>query len=120
MYLGVLRDEARLREKALKLQSESQSQSGSGSGIFESLPISNASNTSNPPLNTPSAPVQQPSSVVDADCETCKVSPPPQLLESQSPEVRRREREARAKEYEDQKGLGERLVKEQGHSKRMV
>lgn len=96
MYQGVLRDEARLREKALKLQT-------------------------NPPLNTPSAPVQQPSSVIDEDCETCRISPPPQLLEAQSAEERRRERELRSKEYEDQKGLAEKLSREQGtEGRRMV
>lgn len=106
MYQGVLRDEARLREKALKLQSQS---------------APTLAPVSNPPLNTPSAPIQQPAPQIDEDCETCRISPPPQLLESQSPEIRRKEREARAREYEDQKALGERLTDEQGHSgRRMV
>jgi protein PET117 len=92
MYQGVLRDEARLRDKALLLSQQ----------------------TSSPPLNTPSAPIQQPAAVADADCETCRISPPPQLLEAQSGEERRKEREARGKEYYEQKGLAERLSREQG------
>ena len=92
MYQGVLRDEARLREKALSVQNSH----------------------STPPLNTPSAPIQQPAPVMDADCETCRISPPPQLLEAQSGEERRRERELRGKEYYEQKGLAERLSREQG------
>jgi len=90
MYQGVIRDEIRVREKAAALKNSA------------------------PPLNTPSAPVQQPASVIDENCETCRISPPPQLLEAQTSEERRREREARGKEYLEQKGLGERLVKEQG------
>lgn len=78
----------------------------------ESLPASTSA--MNPPLNTPSAPISQPAPVMDEDCETCRISPPPQLLEAQSAEERKREREIRAKEYIDQKGLGERLGKEQG------
>jgi protein PET117 len=92
MYQGVIRDEIRVREKAAALKNSNSS----------------------PPLNTPSAPVQQPASVIDDNCETCRISPPPQLLEAQTSEERRREREARGKEYLEQKGLGERLVKEQG------
>lgn len=94
MYQGVLRDEARLRDKALLLSQQTTA--------------------SSPPLNTPSAPIQQPAAVADADCETCRISPPPQLLEAQSGEERRKEREARGKEYLEQKGLAERLSREQG------
>lgn len=98
MYQGVIRDEIRVREKAAALKNSS------------------------PPLNTPSAPVQQPAAVMDENCETCHISPPPQLLEAQSAEERRRDREARGREYYEQKGLAERLVKEQGsgHNPRMV
>jgi protein PET117 len=102
MYQGVLRDEARLREKALALQSQAVSHSSI-------------------PLNTPSAPIQQPAPVMDADCETCRISPPPQLLEAQSSEERKRERELRGREYYEQKGLAERLGREQGEGgRRMV
>lgn len=90
MYQGVIRDEIRVREKAA------------------------LKNSTTPPLNTPSAPVQQPAAVMDADCETCHISPPPQLLEAQSGEERKREREARGREYFEQKSLQDRLVKEQG------
>ena len=90
MYQGVIRDEIRVREKAAALKN------------------------STPPLNPPSAPVQQPARMIDENCETCRISPPPQLLEAQTSEERRKEREARGKEYLEQKGLGERLVKEQG------
>jgi protein PET117 len=103
MYQGVLRDEARLREKALALSKNP-------------TPIP----TSSAPLNTPSAPIQQPASTLDPDCETCRISPPPQLLEAQSHEERKREREARGREYEEQKGLAERLGREQGGVKRIV
>lgn len=72
MYQGVIKDEERLREKALKK-------------------------------------VQQPAAVVDEDCVTCVVSPPPQLLEAQSKEQRAAERQARLEEYEAQKGLAQRL-----------
>lgn len=94
MYQGVLRDEARVREKAAKAQAGAM----------------------NLPLNTPSAPISQPAPVMDDDCETCRISPPPQLLEAQSADERRREREARGKEYEEQKGLAERLSRTQGQS----
>lgn len=76
MYLGVIRDEERVREKALKR-------------------------------------VQQPAAVVDDECATCIISPPPQLLEAQSAEQRARERQARLDEYEAQKGLARRLATEQ-------
>jgi protein PET117 len=58
--------------------------------------------------------------MVDPDCETCRISPPPQLLEAQSHEERKKEREARSREYEEQKGLADRLAKEQQGVKRMV
>lgn len=72
MYLGVIRDEERVREKALKR-------------------------------------VQQPAAVVDDECVTCVISPPPQLVEAQSAEQRARDRKARLDEYEAQKGLARRL-----------
>jgi len=99
MYQGVLRDEIRVREKALSLK-----------------------NATSPPLNTPSAPVQQPAAVIDENCDTCRISPPSQLLEAQTGEERRKEREARGREYYEQKGLAERLEKAQGtgHGNRMV
>lgn len=75
MYQGVIRDEERVREKALKR-------------------------------------VQQPAAVVDDDCATCVISPPPQLLEAQSAEQRAKERQARLDEYEAQKGLARRLSNE--------
>ncbi|EKC99716.1 hypothetical protein A1Q2_06026 [Trichosporon asahii var. asahii CBS 8904] len=75
MYQGVIKDEERLREKALKK-------------------------------------VQQPAAVVDEDCVTCVVSPPPQLLEAQSKEQRAAERQARLEEYEAQKGLAQRLSRQ--------
>lgn len=104
MYQGVLRDEARLREKAQQLHLQTS-----------------APPPPSPPLNTPSAPVQQPAPQLDDDCETCRISPPPQLLEAQSADERRREREARGREYEEQKGLAERLGREQGRAgERMV
>lgn len=74
MYQGVVKDEERIRERALKK-------------------------------------VQQPDAVVDDDCATCVVSPPPQLLEAQSKEERARERKARLDEYEAQKGLAQRLAR---------
>lgn len=72
MYQGIVKDEARLREKALKK-------------------------------------VQQPDAVVDEDCVTCVISPPPQLLEAQTKEQRAIERQARLEEYEAQKALAQRL-----------
>lgn len=75
MYQGVIKDEERLREKALKK-------------------------------------VQQPAAVVDEDCVTCVVSPPPQLLEAQSKEQRAAERQTRLEEYEAQKGLAQRLSRQ--------
>ncbi|BEI85415.1 hypothetical protein CcaverHIS002_0508160 [Cutaneotrichosporon cavernicola] len=75
MYQGVIRDEERVREKALKR-------------------------------------VQQPAAVVDDDCVTCVISPPPQLLEAQTAEQRAKERQGRLAEYEAQKGLARRLSME--------
>lgn len=75
MYQGVIKDEERIREKALKK-------------------------------------VQQPAAVVDEECVTCVVSPPPQLLEAQSKEQRAIERQARLEEYEAQKGLAQRLSRQ--------
>ena len=57
--------------------------------------------------------VAQPSPLVDEDCTTCIVSPPPQLAEAQSKEQRQREREERLAEYEAQKRLAGRLEREQ-------
>lgn len=96
MYLGILKDDERLRQKALSL-----------------LSTPSTPTTHTPPLNTPSAPVQQPAPVIDEDCVTCIISPPPELVEAQSKEQRAKEREERLLEYQVQKGLGERLGKEQ-------
>ena len=101
MYLGVLKDEARLKERAAEL---------------ERLATPRLPTTYNAPLNTPSAPVQQPAAVVDPDCVTCVASPPPDLLEAQTKEQRAVERRERLAEYEAQKKLGHRLEKEQGVS----
>lgn len=98
MYQGVLKDEARLREKA------AAAAAASASAVASAVP----------PLNTPSAPVQQPAAVSDPDCETCRISPPPQLVEAQSKDERRAERLAREKEYEAQKRLAGQLSREQG------
>lgn len=106
MYQGVLRDEARLREKA---QASSLPSSSSLGAILTGRDHS-------APLNTPSSPVSpvsQPPPVIDEDCEVCKISPPPALLEAQSKDARRMEREAREREYEAQRALAGRLEKEQ-------
>ena len=95
MYQGVLKDEERVRLKALT----------------KSQAI-----TTSPPLNTPSAPVQQPAAVIDEDCVTCAISPPPELVESQSKEQRASERAERMTEYEAQKGLARKLGEKQGVS----
>jgi protein PET117 len=110
MYQGVLRDEKRVKEKALALlnhpietlQDTLHSASSGPSGTHAS-----------PPLNTPSSPVSQPAPVMDEDCVTCKISPPPQLVEAQSKELRAKERQERLAEYEAQKSLGDRLSREQ-------
>jgi protein PET117 len=110
MYQGVLKDEERLRQKALAL-------------LNPTAPTSTNSTpqTHTTPLNTPSSPVQQPAPVVDPDCITCTISPPPELVESQSKEQRAKERRERYLEYEAQKGLGRKLEQEQGvQSDRLV
>ena len=58
--------------------------------------------------------LSQPAPVVDEDCLTCVISPPPELVEAQSREDRQREREERLAEYEAQKALAGKLVQEQG------
>lgn len=93
MYQGVIKDEERVRLKALTKE--------------QAIATS-------PPLNTPSAPVQQPAAVIDEDCVTCAISPPPELVESQSKEQRAAERRERMAEYEAQKGLANKLGNEQG------
>lgn len=87
MYLGVIRDEERVRAKA-----------------EEKARLATLGQKA----------VTQPASVVDEDCATCVISPPPQLLEAQSKEERARERQARLLEYEQQKGLAQRLETTQG------
>lgn len=94
-----MKDEARLREKA------AAAAAAAANAVASAVP---------PPLNTPSAPVQQPAAVSDPDCETCRISPPPQLVEAQSKDERRAERIAREKEYEAQKRLAGQLSREQG------
>ncbi|OCF35333.1 hypothetical protein I317_07058 [Kwoniella heveanensis CBS 569] len=114
MYQGVLKDEARLAEKAAALLK------AAASPLSSSSPSSNPNtqaHSSNTPLNTPSSPVQQPAPTVDPECQTCVISPPPQLLESQSAEQRAKERQLRMKEYEDQKKLDVRLRDAQGVSR---
>ncbi|WRT66890.1 uncharacterized protein IL334_003853 [Kwoniella shivajii] len=133
MYQGVIKDEARIAAKAaaslLKAvtpeallpesvsaaadSSPSSSPSSSSSSSSRSPSTAHSSGT---PLNTPSSPVQQPAANIDPDCQTCVISPPPQLLESQSAEQRAKERRLRMKEYEDQKKLGKTLTVEQGVS----
>ena len=99
MYQGVIKDEERMRQRALLQQPQSPTAIQA---------------TSTPPLNTPSAPVQQPAAVVDPDCVTCVISPPPELVEAQSKEQRAAERAGRMAEYEAQRGLARRLEQEQG------
>ncbi|CAD6575198.1 MAG: hypothetical protein TREMPRED_001329, partial [Tremellales sp. Tagirdzhanova-0007] len=113
MYQGVLRDEERVRDKALALLSLS-SPSPSPSLSPTSTPPSSSPKVYSAPLNTPSAPIQQPAPVIDEDCPTCITSPPPQLVEAQSAGERARDREDRRVEYEVQKDLGHRLEREQG------
>jgi len=91
MYLGVIRDEERVRAKA-----EEKARLAS------------------------SAPVVQPAPVVDDECVTCVISPPPQLLEAQSKEERARERSARLAEYEAQKELAAKLDAQQNKAERIV
>ena len=104
MYQGVIKDEERMRQRALALQQT----------VSASSPSTSIQATSTPPLNTPSAPVQQPAAVIDLDCVTCVISPPPELVEAQSKEQRAAERAGRMAEYEAQRGLARRLEKEQG------
>ncbi|WVQ78250.1 hypothetical protein IAT38_000334 [Cryptococcus sp. DSM 104549] len=115
MYQGVIKDEARVAAKAAALLA---SASSAISPSPSSSPSSPSPSSSLPPLNTPSAPIQQPvtqpAPQVDPDCQTCVISPPPQLLEQQSAEARARERALRQREYEEQKGLAGRLRVEQG------
>lgn len=51
---------------------------------------------------------------MDEDCDTCRISPPAALLEAQSKDARRAEREAREAEYKQQRSLAGRLEREQG------
>lgn len=90
MYLGVIRDEERVRNREL-----------------EKARVA-AAGAAGAPVNA-----VQPAAVVDEDCVTCVVSPPPQLLEAQSKEQRAAERAARLAEYEQQKGLAASLGKSQ-------
>lgn len=99
MYQGILKDDERLRQKALQKLSPD--------------PTLNPQ-TYSTPLNTPSSPVQQPSAVIDPECQTCVLSPPPELVEAQSREERAKERMGRLAEYEAQKGLARSLEREQG------
>lgn len=119
MYQGVLRDEERVQAKALALLSPTSptSPSSSSSSASSIAPPSTSPEQLqfySTPLNTPSSPVQQPAPVLDEDCKSCIISPPPQLLESQSAEERAKEREERKLEYEMQKGLGDKLGRAQG------
>ncbi|WWC61371.1 uncharacterized protein I303_103952 [Kwoniella dejecticola CBS 10117] len=110
MYQGVIKDEARIAAKkaaAALLPAALTPQS-----ISDEVPLK--AHSSGTPLNTPSSSVQQPAPVIDPECQTCVISPPPQLLEAQSKEQRAKERDLRMKEYEDQKKLEGRLRGEQG------
>jgi protein PET117 len=84
MYLGVIRDEERVRAKA-----EEKARLAAAVRVV------------------------QPDAVIDPECATCVVSQPPQLLEAQSKEERARERAARLLEYETQKNLARKLDVEQ-------
>ncbi|RSH95609.1 hypothetical protein EHS25_000701 [Saitozyma podzolica] len=135
MYLGVLRDEARIKDKAARLasaltpsallpstHSPSSSSSSSSSSSHSPSPLSSspssptpsssASSSSAHPPFTPS--ISQPAPVIDPDCEVCRISPPPQISEKQSADERRMEREMRAQEYVAQRKLAEDLGREQG------
>ena len=117
MYQGVIRDEERVRDKALALLSLSPlstSPSAASTSASTSSPPSLPSRSYSAPLNTPSASIQQPAPVVDEECPTCIASPSPQLVEAQSAGERARDREERRIEYEVQKDLGDRLEREQG------
>ncbi|WWD15710.1 hypothetical protein CI109_100132 [Kwoniella shandongensis] len=134
MYQGVVKDEARVAAKAAASAAASLLPAALTPA---SLATPTTSHSSSTPLNTPSSPVQQPltptppkpvggvgvaqpAAVIDEDCLTCQISPPPQLLEAQSAEERKAERQARAKEYEEQKALGGRLAREQNVERRLV
>lgn len=133
MYEGVLADEQRMLSRASALlssgsQSASSSSSSSPTSILlprvphsaadppHPVSYSTVAHSSHSPLNTPSSPVQQPAPVVDPDCLTCQLSPPPEISEKTTKEERAKERIARLREYEDQKVLGEKLEREQGVS----
>ncbi|WVW83417.1 hypothetical protein I302_105437 [Kwoniella bestiolae CBS 10118] len=118
MYQGVLKDEARIAAKAASSAAAALLKPITPSALTSppSGEVANTSHSSGTPLNTPSSPVQQPAPVIDEECTTCVISPPPQLLESQSREERARERELRMREYVEQKSLDSRLRGEQGVS----
>ena len=106
MYLGVLRDEERVKDKALALlASVSPMSSSSSPTSFPPTPPSSST--------SPSTPSTQPAPVVDPVCATCAISPPPQIHEQQSKEARAAERRERLAEYEAQKGLADTLNREQ-------
>lgn len=121
MYQGVLRDEERVRTKAQSLLSLPRTTPPSTSAPPPSTSTSEllasqaqSGQKYSTPLNTPSSPVQQPASVLNDECDSCIISPPPELLEAQSADERAREREERKAEYEAQRRLGDRLGREQG------
>ena len=121
MYQGVLRDEARVRDKALALLSTPSPSPprahSSGTPLnTPSSPVQQPISTSSPVLqpNSTSSPVLQPDPSIDEDCATCVISPPARLVEAQSADRRAREREDRQVEYEAQRQLGEKLGREQG------
>lgn len=114
MYQGVLRDEERVRNKAASLLTLSTPSTLSSQSTSTSTPLSAPTKSYSSPLNTPSSPIQQPAPVIDEDCKSCIISPPPPLLEAQSADERAREREERRLEYEAQRNLGDKLAGEQG------
>jgi protein PET117 len=76
MYQGVIKDEARVKAKAIA-----------------------------------AAAAAAKAAVTDDDCETCRLSPAPELHEATSAEARRRERLARQVEYDRQAELAKELSK---------
>ncbi|KAK6902685.1 hypothetical protein I203_107944 [Kwoniella mangroviensis CBS 8507] len=118
MYQGVIKDEARIAAKAAASAAAAVLKPITPSALTStpSKDVTSTAHSSGTPLNTPSSPVQQPAPVIDEECTTCVISPPPQLLESQSKEQRAKERELRMKEYNEQKSLDSRLRNEQGVS----
>ena len=112
MYLGVLRDEERVRLKAASAATAAASSSSPSASVSITKDI--------PPPYKPAGmgvgTVVQPPPVVDPECQTCIISPPPDLVESQTLLERQRDREERRKEYEAQKSLAGRLEREQGVS----